>query len=227
MGDTPKRAAQTRDREATEAKLKAAVGSLLAREGFGALGVRAVAREADVDPMLVGRYFGGLPGLFEAYAASAAHWPSVAEVTEDGAVAALPLAERLARILSNFAEALSRRPVTCEILAWEAAQRSELTDALDRARIAWAETIVPRYLPELMGEDARAADANALLSLLGAAVHYIAIRNRHADQDWAGFGVRNAAGRSRLIAAIGNICTATLGDAAAVRSGADDRERES
>lgn len=210
MPATPQQKPAPRDREATEGKLKAAVGSLLAREGFGALGVRSVAREAGVDPMLVGRYFGGLPGLLEAYAASAAHWPSVAEVTEDGAVAGLPLGERLARILANFADALGRRPVTCEILAWEAAQRSELTDALDRARLAWVEAIVPAYLPELQEADQQAADANALLSLLGAAVHYIAIRNRNADEDWGGLGVRNAAGRARLVAALGKVCGTVL-----------------
>ncbi|MBI1188943.1 MAG: TetR/AcrR family transcriptional regulator [Alphaproteobacteria bacterium] len=210
MPAATKRKPAPRDREATEAKLKAAVGALLARDGFASLGVRAVAREAQVDPMLVGRYFGGLPGLLDAYAASAAHWPSVAEVTENGAIAGLPLDQRLARILANFAEALARRPVTCEILAWEAAQRSELTDALDRARVAWAEAIVPQYLPELREPGARATDANALLALLGAAVHYIAVRNRHADQDWAGLGVRNAPGRARLIAALTIVCTAVL-----------------
>ncbi len=206
----PKRKSAPRDREATEAKLKAAVGSLLAREGFASLGVRAVAREADVDPMLVGRYFGGLPGLLDAYAASADHWPSVEEVTENGAIAGLPLDQRLSRVLTNFAEALARRPITCEILAWEAAQRSELTDALDRARLAWVQAIVPKYLPELAGDDARAADANALLSLLGAAVHYVAIRNRNAAEDWGGLGVRNKAGRARLTAALEIVCSAVL-----------------
>lgn len=212
MATGSKRAPASRDREATADKIRSAVGSLLAREGFSALGVRAVAREAGVDPMLIGRYFGGLPGLLEAYAASGAHWPTVEEVTENGAIAGLPLAERLSRILANFADALSRRPVTCEILAWEAAQRSELTDALDRARLAWVQAIVPVYLPELMGDGRQAADANALLSLLGAAVHYVAIRNRHADQDWAGLGVRNDDGRARLIAALSMICAAVLGD---------------
>lgn len=210
MARSPKRKAAPRDREATEAKLIAAVGSLLAREGFTSLGVRAVAREADVDPMLVGRYFGGLPGLLDAYAASTDHWPTVEEVTENGAIISLPLHERLSRVLANFAEALARRPITCEILAWEAAQRSELTDALDRARLVWVEAIIPKYLPELSGADARAADANALLSLLGAAVHYIAIRNRNATEDWGGLGVRNKAGRARLTNALEIICAAVL-----------------
>jgi len=200
----------SRDRQATEQRLRDAVGALLAREGFGALGVRAVAREAGVDPMLVGRYFGGLPGLFQSYARSEAFWPGVSEITQDGAFAHLPLAERLSRVLVNFTEALARRPITCEILAWEAAQRSELTEALDQARLAAVAAVTAQCLPELAAPGEEAAQANALFTLLGAAVHYIAIRNRHADQDWGGLGVRNPEGRARLSAVLTRTCAAAL-----------------
>ena len=60
-------AMKTRDREATRARLIAAVGNLLAREGFKGLGVNAVAREAGVDKVLIYRYFGGLPELIVAF----------------------------------------------------------------------------------------------------------------------------------------------------------------
>jgi AcrR family transcriptional regulator len=202
--------APSRDRRATEQRLRDAVGALLARQGFGALGVRAVAREAGVDPMLVGRYFGGLAGLFQSYAESEAFWPVATEITEDGAFAHLPLAARLSRVLANFAEALARRPVACEILAWEAAQRSELTDALDRARLAGVNAVIAQCLPELAEPGETAAEANALFTLLGAAVHYIAIRNRNPDQDWGGLGVRNADGRARLNAIVSRTCEAVL-----------------
>lgn len=202
--------APARDRRATEQRLRDAVGALLAREGFGALGVRAVAREAGVDPMLVGRYFGGLSGLFHSYAESEAFWPTEAEITEGCAFAHLPLAQRLSRVLANFAEALARRPVTCEILAWEAAQRSELTDALDQARLAGVNAVIAQCLPELAVPGETATEANALFTLLGAAVHYIAIRNRNADQDWGGLGVRNADGRARLNDIVSRTCEAVL-----------------
>ena len=44
-----KAAPRERDAQATRGRILAAVGSLLVREGFGALGVNAVARAAGVD----------------------------------------------------------------------------------------------------------------------------------------------------------------------------------
>ena len=49
-----------RDREATKARILGAVGVVLARDGFGAVGVNAIAKEAGVDKVLIYRYFGGL-----------------------------------------------------------------------------------------------------------------------------------------------------------------------
>jgi AcrR family transcriptional regulator len=48
-----------------------AVGTLLARDGFTALGVNAVAKEASVDKVLIYRYFGGMPELLGAFGRSA------------------------------------------------------------------------------------------------------------------------------------------------------------
>ena len=67
--------AKIRDRESTRARLIAAVGTLLAREGFTGLGVNAVAREAGVDKVLIYRYFGGLPELIVAFGREGNFWP--------------------------------------------------------------------------------------------------------------------------------------------------------
>lgn len=68
--DPPPRRTRPRDRAATEERILAAVGQVLARDGFAAGGVNAVAREAGVDKVLICRYFGGLPGLLRAWGAS-------------------------------------------------------------------------------------------------------------------------------------------------------------
>jgi AcrR family transcriptional regulator len=52
-----------RDRAATEERILTAVGEVLARDGFAAIGVNAIARQAGVDKVLIYRYFGGLPEL--------------------------------------------------------------------------------------------------------------------------------------------------------------------
>ena len=117
----PDKAAGTRDKEATKARLLDAVGAILAREGFGALGVNSVAHEAGVDKVLIYRYFGGMTDLLHAFGQSGDFWPSITEVLgeDPSELLELPLADRWALGLSRYAEALRRRPVTKEILAWE------------------------------------------------------------------------------------------------------------
>lgn len=130
-----------RNREQTEARILQAVGEVLARDGFGAIGVNAVAREAGVDKVLIYRYFGGLPELLAVWGRSGRFWPAVQELLgpDPQAFLALPLAERYARFLEHFADGLRARPLTLEILAAEVLERNELTAILESEREAWGE----------------------------------------------------------------------------------------
>ena len=129
----------TRDRGATEERILAAVGTVLARDGFGAVGVNAIAREAGVDKVLIYRYFGGLPELLQRWGASGRFWPGVDELLgpDPQALLALPAAERLAVFFERFIDALRARPLTIEILAAEIVQRNELTAILETEREQW------------------------------------------------------------------------------------------
>ena len=132
-----------RDRGATEERILAAVGTVLARDGFGAVGVNAIAREAGVDKVLIYRYFGGLPELLQRWGASGRFWPGVDEMLGDDvqALRALPLAERLALFFDRFIDALRARPLTIEILAAEIVQRNQLTAILETEREQWGERV--------------------------------------------------------------------------------------
>ena len=116
----------TRDRHATEARLMKAIETLLTREGFSALGVNSVAREAGVDKVLIYRYFDGMPGLLSAFAHSGAFWPSVEEILGEGSfdLSKMPVADRWSTGLVRYARALRRRPVVREVLAWERSRRT-------------------------------------------------------------------------------------------------------
>src|SRR3990167_678198 len=102
-----------RNREQTAARMVAAVGEVLARDGFSGVGVNAVAKQAGVDKVLIYRYFGGLPQLLQAYGRSGDFWPSTTEMTgeDPAALAALPLAQRYAAFFDRFIDALRRRPL--------------------------------------------------------------------------------------------------------------------
>ncbi len=165
--DAPRAA---RDREATKARLLGAVGIVLARDGFAALGVNAVAKEAGVDKVLLYRYFGGLPELLREWGASGRFWPSVAELVgaRPEEFFALPAAERYARFFDHFIDALRARPLTIEILAAEIAERNELAAILESEREAWG------------AEASRLLAARRIRAPAGAAGPHLAAHRRRA-----------------------------------------------
>ena len=192
--------ARARDRVATEERILAAVGEVLARDGFGAIGVNAIAREAGVDKVLIYRYFGGLPELLRTWGASGRFWPTVAELLGDDpqAVRALPLPERYALFFDRFIDALRARPLTLEILAAEVIERNELTAILEAEREQWgaqAEALFGgddfRRLPHLRG----------LTLMLVAGVQYLLVRARKI-RIFGGIDLGSDAGWSMLKASL-------------------------
>lgn len=184
-----------RDPEATRVRLIAAVGALLARTGFTGLGINAVAREAGVDKVLIYRYFGGLSGLMAAYAREGDFWPSLEELA-GGDVAAflqLPLPERLEQLTRNYLQALRRRPVTQEIMAWEMVARNELTEELEAVREASGLKMLALFLPAAE----QGPDLAPLMTLVGAALTYLVVRSRKI-QWYSGLDLQSDASWRRL-----------------------------
>jgi AcrR family transcriptional regulator len=186
-------ASAPRDRTATEERILEAVGSVLAREGFTALGINAIAKQAGVDKVLIYRYFGGLPELLRAWGNSGRFWPSVADLLQrDPGLLDKPAAERYTRFFEHFIDELRARPLTLEILAAEVLDRNELTAILETEREQWGEE-ASRVLggAELAG----APQTQALTLLMVAGVQYLLLRARkirvfggidlHSDQAWA------------------------------------------
>ncbi len=169
--------ARTRDRRQTEERILAAVGQVLARDGFGAVGINAIAREAGVDKVLIYRYFGGLSELLQRWGASSRFWPRLEELFDGDlqAALALPLAERYAQFFERFIDALRARPLTLEVMAAEIVQRNELAAILEAEREQWgaqAEAVLGgvefQRLPHLHG----------ITITLIAGVQYLLVRSR-------------------------------------------------
>ena len=182
-----------RNRPETTARILGAVGQVLARDGFGALGVNAVAKHACVDKVLIYRYFGGMPELLKAWGESGRFWPRVEELLGDDAAAfmKLPLAERYARFFEHFIDGLRARPLTLEIMAAELSERNELTAILETEREEWGE-----HAGRLLGGDEwlKRPALRGVTLLLVAGVQYLLVRSRtirlfggldiRSDRDW-------------------------------------------
>jgi AcrR family transcriptional regulator len=171
------RARASRDRGATEQRILGAVGTVLAREGFGAIGINAIAREAGVDKVLIYRYFGGLPELLQAWGASGRFWPRIDDLLGDdpAALLALPEAERWARFFEHFIDGLRERPLTLEILAAEVLERNALTAILETEREAWGEQAARALAGPGLNQR---PELRTLTLLLVAGVQYLLLRAR-------------------------------------------------
>jgi AcrR family transcriptional regulator len=194
------RATPPRDRGATEARILAAVGAVLARDGFGGVGVNAVARQAGVDKVLIYRYFGGLPELLATWGRSGRFWPGIDELlgADPESFLALPVAERYARFIEHFIDGLRERPQTLEILAAEVLERNELTAILEAEREAWGE-----QASRLLGgeEFAQRPELQGLTLLLVAGVQYLLVRSRRI-RIFGGIDIRSDAGWATLKSAV-------------------------
>ena len=189
-----------RDRAATEARILAAVGEVLARDGFAGIGVNAVAKEAGVDKVLIYRYFGGLPELLSIWGRSGRFWPSLDELVGDDlpAFLALPVAERYARFMEHFIDGLRARPLTVEILAAEVFERNELTALLETEREAWG-----AQASRLLGgaEFAARPELQGLTILLVSGVQYLLVRSRRI-RIFGGIDIRSDEGWAQLKASL-------------------------
>lgn len=185
-----------RDRAATEKLILAAVGEVLARDGFGGIGVNAIAKHAGVDKVLIYRYFGGLPELLKAWGDSGQFWPDVEDLLgpEPHSFLALPAPERYARFFEHFIDGLRARPLTLEILAAEVTERNELTAILEAEREVWGEKAA-----RLLGgaEFSQRPELRGITLLLIAGVQYLLLRSRKI-RIFGGLNIQSDAGWDTL-----------------------------
>ena len=207
MTKEPKQHAAARDSRATRAKLIAAVGAILSRKGFAALGVNAVARKAGVDKVLIYRYFGGMDQLVAAFARESDFWPSIEELAGGDlhAYADLALPEKLSRLAANYTRAIRSRPLTLEIMAWETVERNHLTGELESVR----ENTMMQFYQAFFNEHRTDLDLTALTAIIGAALSYLAARARHIDL-YNGIDLRSDHGWERLQASVDAIIAALM-----------------
>jgi AcrR family transcriptional regulator len=184
-----------RHREGTEKILLAAVEALLIQGE--SLGVNAVAKAADVDKVLVYRYFGDLEGLLQAYAKSERFWPHPAELLHDrDALMAMPFVERFCLLFKRYAAALRERPATLAIMASEVVSRAPWHAPIETAREEFG-----RAMFELAHDAPAHFDVAAISSVASSAIHYLLLRARHIEV-FNGIALRTEAGFSRIELAI-------------------------
>ena len=194
--------------EETKQRILDALGHLLAKSGFHAVGVNALARAAGVDKVLIYRYFGGLPQLLRTFALQGGFWPGLDELMGGGLkeLAGLPAAIIGARILKGHLRQLLKRDNTREIMRWELVERNELTDELARTREQQGLQLLD-MMKSLPVNLSAGGDLPAVTAILHAGITYLVLRAKTADV-YNGVELGTEAGWKRIEAAIDELSDA-------------------
>jgi AcrR family transcriptional regulator len=173
----------TRSRLQTEQRILDALGSILLEQGYPAVGVNAVARQAGCDKVLIYRYFGGFDELLLAFAETTELWWEVDEIIIESAsqCAAIALPDYLQTLLNRYVKALESRPLALEIMAWEMSVQNNLTSALARTRSERGMELVKRIRAYYQQPN---IDIGGVLGVFGAAINYLVIRTRKQSQQY-------------------------------------------
>jgi len=173
----------TRSRLKTEQRILDAVGTILLEQGYPAVGINAIARQAGCDKVLIYRYFGGFDELLLTFAETTTLWWEVNEIINETAAecAAIALPDYLQTLLSRYVTALESRPLALEIMAWELSAQNNLTNTLARLRGERGMELVKRIRAYYQQPN---IDIGGILGVFGAAINYLIIRTRKQSQQY-------------------------------------------
>ncbi len=186
-----------KDKDRTIGKLLEAVEVILKRDGFEAIGVNAVAREAGVSKILIYRYFGGMEGLLETYAGSRNFWPAQQAEMEQiyGSHKDTDMADIASALMKHFLRELRKRPATQEVLRWELSHNNEITEAFAETREKQGMEMIEIFAKE-KGLENR-LDIKALSAVLSAGISYLILRSR-TSHVFLGIPIREDEGWERI-----------------------------
>lgn len=159
-----------------------AAKDILTRNGFQALGINEIARQAGVDKVLIYRYFGGLEGLSERLgeeiASTIVSWlDKNAAKSEVGGVGTLSYASVVEAALLSYWSGVRADSAYCQFLLWELADSSGLGLKLAMGRSKRLQGWVVKRLSSAKAPDGK--DAPAINALLIGAIHQAAIALLH------------------------------------------------
>ena len=206
-----------KDKNRTMQRLVAAVGSVIREQGFGAVGVNAVARKAGVDKVLLYRYFGNLETLLKEYVSASDYYKTAASTVS-------PSIDRLSRreiqnlgsqILLGQLRCLRESPDLQEIYRWELSTDNPVTRSLAEQREREGVAILSMFAKRV---DASKMDLPAMIAVILAGGIHLTLRTKSADV-FNGVELGTPAGLERIERAIDALLELTMGRATIVPPG--------
>jgi AcrR family transcriptional regulator len=191
------------NKEETKGKILEALGRVIENKGVQAAGVNSVASEAGVDKVLIYRYFGGIDGLLSEYISGIDFFANVTR--KFGSLSSIRTKEELiAAVKRLFAEQMKEmtgNTVLREILIWELSADNEISRKIARQREANSMKLIREIKKRF---DFIELDIEGTISIISAAVSYLAIRSKTADV-YTGISLTSRQGQNRFEKTIGSL----------------------
>lgn len=165
-----------RDRERTKGRILKAVGKVIEKYGTKKVGVNLIAREADVNKVLIYRYFGGVDGLMEQYVKTGEYTSTSSHEYIDSMEKPAPedRAKAWTGVLTTALKDLRERKATRDLIRWEIGLgKAVLSDVRNDSGARMIEKVGP--LPNY-------EDTNALIALMMAAIYHITVSADFRDK---------------------------------------------
>lgn len=185
---------KTPKRVMTEMRLISAVGTILECEGFEALTIPRVCEVSNAASPLIYRYFGGLDGLFDAYLEQEP--PMIAgddfiqEMGEADFVA-LPLREKIRRLLHVTLGELIRRPVVGKLLVRELSSGNKFADRVEEYRKQRVRSFIQAMQDAYITAPADTDPALEVVILLDGVILFAIRQTVHQDYHGQEFVINN------------------------------------
>lgn len=201
-----------RNKEETKRKLTDAVGAIILRDGFSAIGVNAVAREAGVDKVLIYRYFDDLEGLLKSYVLQKDYFSNIAATLSKSAAIetrgeAVSLAKKI--FFGQLQDILSNRELQ-EIILWELNSKNEVSAAMAKEREAQGIALL-RRISKTTGKTK--VDVPAAAALILGGIYFLVLRSRQVDV-FNGIHINSKKGWTRIERAVEDLVGLVLADPA-------------
>jgi hypothetical protein len=194
-----------KNKELTKKKLVWAVGEIIKVEGFASLkSASKVARVAGVDRKLIGRYFGGLSKLVEAYVVENDYWLLFTEkINELLTSNNYPGSKELiTSILQNQFSYFSSDKDMQRLILWELTADSPLMKSIHNARESMGQKLLQTTDEHFNGSK---VNFRAIGALLVGGIYYTILHTIHNGGKFSDLDVTSNEGQEQILIAIEQI----------------------
>ena len=193
-----------KNKELTKKKLVRAVGEIIKTEGFSALKISTIAKEANVDRKLVYRYFGNLDRLIESYIIENDYWMVFADKLKQS------ISDKtyenhqnlIADILKNLFQFFLREKNMQRLILWELSTESPLMRSIHNTREANSQSFFEGTDAQFPGSQ---VNFRAIAALLVGGIYYTILHTVYNGGTFADVDLNTVEGQNEIMRTIEQI----------------------